>query len=122
MSLHRIILQLARNPGNEDIAAGQGYTLIAPLTPEARLDVQAWRLHRKECRVYRRHPDAREQADGWLTHKGSHWFFHYDEEEEGEDEPVHRLGDHVFREGEYVTIDFHGGSPVTYKITDVAPA
>lgn len=122
MSLYRIILQLARNPDNSEVAAGQGYTLIAPLDAQARLDVEAWRQHRRDCRVYRRHPDPQEQADGWLTHRGSHWFFHYDEADEGEDEPAYRLGDHVFREGEYVTVNFHGEAPVTYKITDVAPA
>lgn len=119
MSLKRISLQLALNPG-ADAAPGQGYTIIAPLTAEGRLDVDAWRENRKEARVYRLHPDPAERADGWLTHRGNHWFFRYDEEEEGEDEPVHRLGDHIFREGEYVTVEFRGETPLTYKVIDIA--
>lgn len=119
MPLTRISLQLALNPG-ADALPGQGYTIIAPLTPEGRLDVEGWRAHRKECRVYRLHPDPAQQADGWLTHRGNHWFFRYDEEEEGDDESVHRLGDHVFREGEYVTVEFHGETPLTYKVIDLA--
>ena len=45
MSLSRIIMRLARNPGTE-FAEGddhRGYTLTAPLTPERGLDVEAWR-------------------------------------------------------------------------------
>lgn len=119
MSLKRISLQLALNPG-VDAVPGQGYTIIAPLTEEGRLDLEAWRANRKECRVYRLHPDPAERADGWLSHRGNHWYFRYDEEEEGDDEGVHRLGDHVFREGEYVTVDVHGETPLTFKVIDIA--
>ncbi|MBY9066833.1 hypothetical protein K1X12_07970 [Hyphomonas sp. WL0036] len=119
MSLKRISLQPALNPGAE-VVAGQGYTIIAPLTAEGRLDLDAWRANRADCRVYRLHPDPAERADGWLTHRGNRWFFRYDEEEEGDDENVYRLGDHVFREGEYVTVEFHGEQPLTYKVVDVS--
>lgn len=119
MSLKRISLQLALNPG-AGAEPSQGYTLLAPLTPEGRLDVEAWRANRKECRVFRFHPDPAERADGWLTHHGNNWFFRYDEEAEGDDERVHRLGDHIFREGEYITVTFHGETPLTYKVIDVS--
>ena len=119
MTLKRISLQLALNPGT-DAVPGQGYTIIAPLTAEGHLDVDGWRAHRADCRVYRLHPDPAQQADGWLTHRGNNWFFRYDEEEEGDDESVHRLGDHVFREGEYVTVAFHGQTLLTYKVVDIA--
>ena len=121
MSLNRIILQLARNPGQPVGDEGHGYTLVAPLTVEGRLDVDEWREHRKECRVVRFHPDPDERATGLLTHRGSHWKFHYDEDDEGDDEEGYRLGDHIFKEGEYVTIAEHGETPLTYKITDVTP-
>lgn len=119
MSLKRISLQLALNPG-ADAVPGQGYTIIAPLNAEGRLDLEGWRANRKECRVYRLHPDPALQADGWLSHRGNQWFFRYDEEEEGDDESVHRLGDHIFREGEYVTVEFHGETPLTFKVIDIA--
>lgn len=119
MSLKRISLQLALNPGT-DAAPGQGYTLLAPLTKGGQLDVEAWRQNRQDCRVYRLHPDPAERADGWLTHRGNRWFIRYDDEEEGEDEPIHRLGDHVFREGEYITVTYHGEEPLTYKVVDIA--
>ena len=46
------------------------------------------------------------------------WFFHYDEDHEGPDEPVYKLGDHLLRLGDYVTIHEADGDVLTYKITD----
>ena len=82
MSLSKITLQLARNPGLPGGDPSQGYTLIAPLTAEGQIDLDAWRETRAACRVVRFHPDPDERADGLLTHRGSHWFFHYDEDDE----------------------------------------
>jgi len=121
MSLSRITLQLARNPGLPSGDAGQGYTMVAPLTGDGHLDLEAWRDNRKACRVVRFDPDTAENADGLLTHRGSHWYFHYDEDDEGDDEPGYRLGEHIFREGEYITIANHGETPLTYKVTDISP-
>ena len=98
MSLSKIVLQLARNPGLPNGDAGQGYTLVAPLDTSGQIDLEAWRAHRDACHV-----------------------FHYDEDDEGDDESGYRLGDHVFKEGEYVTIASHGETPLTYKITDISP-
>lgn len=120
MSLKRIIMQLARNPGQPAGDSGQGYTLVAPLTDDGHIDLDAWRENRDACRVVRFHPDPDEHADGRLTHRGSHWYFHYDEDDEGDDEAGYRLGEHVFREGEYITIASHGETPLTYKVTDVS--
>lgn len=121
MSLSRITLQLARNPGLPAGDPGQGYTLIAPLTADGHLDLEAWRENRDKCRVVRFHPDPAEHADGFLTHRGSHWYFHYDEDDEGDDEAGYRLGEHLFKEGEYLTIASHGETPLTYKVTDISP-
>ncbi|MCU0732435.1 MAG: hypothetical protein MUE84_12730 [Hyphomonas sp.] len=121
MTLRRITLQLARNPGLPAGDPSQGYMIIAPIDAAGQLDVAAWREHRKACRVYRFHDDPSEAADGWLTHRGQNWFFHYDEEGEGEDEAAFRFGAHVFREGEYITIRHADGEAQTYKVTDISP-
>ena len=44
MSLSKIVLQLARNPGLPNGDAGQGYTLVAPLTAAGQIDIDAWRV------------------------------------------------------------------------------
>ena len=119
MSLSRITLRLARNEGYPDGDATQGYILTAPLDSEGKIDLEEWREKRKQCTVERFHRDPDERADGWLTHRGSHWFFHYDEDHEGPDEEGYRLGDHVFKRGAYVTFAHHGEEPLTYIVSEV---
>ena len=119
MTMKRITLRLARNPGYPEGDRQQGYVIIAPLDPGGHLMVDEWRAHRSACTVVRFHPDPAEHADGWLTHRGSHWFFRYDEDHEGPDEPVYRFGDHRFEIGEYVTISHADGEALTYQVADV---
>lgn len=121
MTLRRITLQLARNPGLPAGDPEQGYMIVAPLDDAGQLDVEAWRTYRKACRVFRFHPDPAEKADGWLTHRGQNWFFHYDEDAEGGDEGIFRFGAHIFREGEYLTINHADCEAQTYKVTDISP-
>lgn len=120
MSLTRVVMRLGRNPdaGFPDGDNGQGYVVVAPLDKDGRLDLDLWRANKADCTVDRFSPDPAEKADGWLTHRGSHWFFHYDEEGEGPDEPVYRLGDHTLRLGDYLTIHEADGDDLTYKITE----
>jgi len=121
MTLSRIVLRLARNPGTE-FAGGddhRGYALTAPLTPDARLDVDAWHAAKARCAVRRFAPDE-DPLDGLLARRGQNWFFDYEGGgAEDDDEPVYRLGDHTFAVGDYVTVTDHAGRPLTYKVTEV---
>ncbi len=120
----RITLQLARNPdaGFPDGDARRGYAIVAPLDDEGHLDQGAWRGAKARCTVVRTSPDPAEQADGWLSHRGTHWFFRYDEDEEGPDEPLYRLGEHRLVIGDYVSIIESGAQTLVYRISDVRPA
>ena len=121
MSLKQVVLRLARNeefPNGDD---RQGYVLIAPIADNGKIDLEGWRAQKELCKVRRFHPEPGEEADGWLTHNGSHWRFRYDEDHEGPDEGGYRLGDHDFRPGEYITITSHGETPLVYIITEVTP-
>lgn len=123
MSLSRIVMRLARNPGTE-FANGddhRGYSLAAPLTVDGRLDAAAYGRHRDRCVVHRFAPDE-DPVDGRLMRRGDHWYFDYEDGEAVEDEPVYRLGDHRFTVGEYVTVTDEDGRPLTYKVVEVAPA
>ena len=119
MPLKQIVLRLARNPDMPNGDERQGYVFIAPLNAEGLIDLDGWRAHRADCTVKRFHPDPTEVADGVLTHRGAQWRFHYDEVHEGPDEGGHRLGDHVFKPGEYVTIAHHGKESLVYQVTEV---
>ena len=123
MTMSRIVMRLARNPGTE-FAGGddhRGYSLTAPLTEDGMLDEAAYAKSKAKCVVRRFAPDE-DAVDGRLARKGSRWFFDYDEDDSADDEPVHRLGQHRFATGEYVTVTDEDGRPLTYKVVEVQPA
>jgi hypothetical protein len=122
MSLSRIVMRLARNPGSEfaDGDDHRGYSLVAPLTPDGRLDEAAFRLA-KGISVVRRFAPDEDPQEGKLVHRNSRWFFDYGDQGDAE-EPLYRLGEHRFAVGEYVSITDDEGRLLTYKVTDVRRA
>jgi hypothetical protein len=123
MTMSRIVMRLARNPGTE-FAGGddhRGYSLTAPLTSDGHLDAAAYSKSKDACTVRRFAPDE-DAVDGRLARKGTRWFFDYDDSDTTDDEPVHRLGEHRFAVGEYVTVTDEDGRPLTYKVVEVQPA
>ena len=123
VSLSRIVMRLARNPGTEfaDGDDHRGYTLVAPLTADGHLDAAAYSKAKNACSVRRFAPDE-DPSDGKLVHQGQRWSFDYDNGEDTGEEPVFRLGQHRFAVGEYVSITDEDGRLLTYKVTDVARA
>lgn len=123
MTLSRIVMRLARNPGTEFSGGDdhRGYALTAPLTADGMLDEAAYSKAKGACLVRRFAPDE-DAMDGRLMRRGSRWFFDYDEDDAADDEPVHRLGEHRFAVGEYVTVTDEDGRPLTYKVVEVQPA
>lgn len=121
MSLSRIVMRLARNPGTEFSGGDdrRGYAVIAPLGEGGALDEAAFKQVKAQCTVRRFAPEE-EAAMGHLARRGKHWFFDYEAGESDDDEPVHRLGDHRFALGEYITVSDEDGRPLTYKIVEVS--
>jgi hypothetical protein len=123
MGLSRIVMRLARNPGTE-FAGGddhRGYALTAPLTPDGHIDEAAYAKAKAKCSVRRFAPDE-DPVDGRLARKGDRWFFDYDDTDDNDDEPIHRLGQHRFATGEYVAVADEDGRLLTYKVVEVQPA
>lgn len=120
-NFRRIRLELAREPRHPEGDTHIGYSVLAPLDSEGRLDVETAREYKEECRVVRFHAD-REHEDGYLRRRpGGSWAFHYDFTDGGEDDdPAYRLGDHRFVFGEYVTIEEDEGTH-TYRVARVEP-
>jgi hypothetical protein len=122
MSLSRIVMRLARNPGTE-FAEGddhRGYSLTAPLDGSGRLDLAAFQKARSESVVRRFTPDG-EAVMGRLAHRKSAWYFDYDDQSDADDEAVHKLGEHQFVVGDYVSVADEQGRMLAYKVTEVAP-
>jgi hypothetical protein len=116
-----IRLELAREPGHPEGDPHIGYTVVAPLEEDGRLDIETARAHKESCRVVRFHA-AREHEEGYLRRRpGGSWAFHYDFDDGGEDDdPAYRLGEHRFVYGEYVTIQEDEGEH-TYRVVSVEP-
>lgn len=123
MTLSRIVMRLARNPGTEfaDGDDHRGYTLVAPLLDDGKLDVDGFQKAKADCTVRRFAPDE-DAVTGRLARKGQTWFFDYDDADDTDDEPVHRLGEHSFAVGEYVSVADEDGRMLAYKVTEVVPA
>jgi hypothetical protein len=123
MKMSRIVMRLARNPGTEfaDGDDHRGYALVAPLTPDGKLDEAAFRSRRNDCVVRRFAPDEDAQ-EGRLARRGDRWFFDYGEKADTADEPLFRLGEHRFAVGEYVSITDEDHRLLTYKVTEIQRA
>ena len=118
-NFRRIRLELAREPRHPEGDARIGYTMIAPLDAEGRLDADTWRNFKQDCRVVRFHA-VEDKEEGYLRRRprGS-WAFHYEFEDGGEDDdPAYRLGEHRFVDGEYVTVEEDEGVH-TYRVAQV---
>ncbi|MBU6373608.1 MAG: hypothetical protein KJS97_12860 [Alphaproteobacteria bacterium] len=117
--LTRIILRLGRNPeaGAPEGDDHHGYVIFAPLDTDGRLDAAMWAAHKRDCTVRRFRP-GEAPSDGWLRHRGDHWFFWYDEADEGPAEDVENLAAHRLAPGEYVTIREGGGAPLTFRVAE----
>ena len=122
MPLSRIVMRLARNPGTEFSEGDdhRGYTLTAPLTGEGGLDEAAFQAEAEGCTVRRFAPDEDAQ-EGRLSRNGEQWFFDYDPEDASDDQPVHKLGEHSFNLGDYVSVADEDGRLLAYKVTEVTP-
>jgi hypothetical protein len=122
MALSRIVMRLARNPGTEfaDGDDHRGYSLVAPLTADGKLDAAAFRAARGSSVVRRFAPDEDAQ-EGKLVHRNGRWFFDYGDQGDAE-EPLYRIGEHRFAVGEYVSITDEDGRLLTYKVTEVQRA
>ena len=54
-----------------------------------------------------------------LVHTKQGWMFDYDPDDEDDDEPLFRLDDHLFKQGEYVSVTEHDGVQRTFQVVEV---
>jgi hypothetical protein len=124
--LKRIRLNLARSKEFPSGSDPHGYEFVAPLDADGRIDPQLWRTYREHCGV-RRFWEGEDDELGQLVHKPggaehARWVFDYDETAEDDDEAGYRFADHVFRNGEYVSIRGEDGEMHTFRVVSVESA
>lgn len=115
----QIRLELAREPGHPEGEAHIAYVIVAPLSPDDRIDAEQWKKHRDACRVARQRPQQPDSL-GHLVHRpGGSWAFKYDDVDHLPDEAGYHFGDERFVQGEYVSIREDGGMH-TFRVVSVS--
>ena len=118
MFLRRIRLELARNPDAPDGNPGCGYEIIAPLTEDGHLDEAVYAASPNVCGVRRFWIGEPDEEGGLIRTASGEWAFSY-EDGDDDDEPIYRLHDHKFVEGEYVSIREHDGVVRTFRVARI---
>jgi hypothetical protein len=122
MSMYKIRLELARDHDFPEGSRMRGYEFTAPLDAEDRIDHQAWKTHRDQCRVLRFWEGNDDEVGHLIRKPGGSWAFHYDLlGDPDDDESGYRFGNHVFRPGEYVSIKEHDDVLRTFKVVMAQP-
>jgi hypothetical protein len=121
----RIRLNLARSKDFPQGSPRHGYEFVAPLDADGHIDAALWDRHRELCTV-RRFWEGEDDEIGRLVHKPggaehARWVFDYDDTAEDDDEAGYRLGSHVFRPGEYVSVRDDDGTMHTFHVATVEP-
>jgi hypothetical protein len=121
MTWMRVRLELARSNEFPNGSHRHGYEFHLPLDQAGRLDRTAYRHTPELCTVHR----FWESSDDLIgtVHHTSHdrWMFSF-HAADLEDEPIPHFADHVFREGEYLTVRELAGGEHTFRVTLVEPA
>ena len=118
--LRRIRLELARTKEFPTGSHAHGYELVAPLTSDGHLDPEAWKANRQIATVHRFWRGEDDQTGQLVRTRAGRWAFSYSPGDE-DDEPIHRLEDHRFVEGEYVSVREADGETHPFVVVQVRP-
>ncbi len=122
MTLSKIRIEMARSPEFPDGSAAHGYEFVAPLNSADHIDAEAWHQLRAKCRVKRFWQGEPYELGHLVRKPGGSWAFHYDVHgDENDDETGYRLGNHIIRSGDYISIREHDEEMHTFKIVSVTP-
>lgn len=120
MPLKAIRLELARDPEFPNGSRERGYVFVAPLDDDGHIDEANWKSHRAQCRVRRFWNHEPEEVGHLVRKPGGSWAFHYDiHGDADDDETGYRFGAHIFRPGEYVSINEHDDTLRTFRVVSV---
>ena len=119
MTFKTVRLELARTHEFPEGSSRHGYQFVLPLDAKGHIDVEAWRKDKSRCTVHRFWGDEVPEQ-GYLVHtRHRTWAFSYAPGEE-DDEPFFRFEEHVFKEGEYISLTGHDGEIHPFKVVKVA--
>jgi hypothetical protein len=121
MTWTRVRLELARSRDFPEGSHHHGYEFVLPLNASGRIDRKAYQKTPELCTVHRFWEGSGDLIG--TIHHTSHdrWMFSF-HAGEMDDEPIPRFAEHLFREGEYLTVRETAGGEHTFSIVLVEPA
>ncbi|HZM08443.1 MAG TPA: hypothetical protein VFC11_08355 [Methylocella sp.] len=119
-AFRRIRLELAREKGHPEGSALIGYTLIAPLDAEGRIDLNLWHEYHDFCRVVRFRPNEADDIGHLVRKPGGAWAFRYDVGGDQADETGYHFSSDRFAIGDYVSVR-EDDNLHTFQVASVEP-
>lgn len=101
---HKIRMELAREKAFPEGSKFFGYSFVAPLMADGKIDPELWAKHRESCRVVKFRPDEADEVGHLVRRPGGSWAFRYDITGTDDDEAGYRFGDEKFEVGEYISV------------------
>jgi hypothetical protein len=96
---------------------------LHPLDADGHLDTAAWEKSPSSSTVVRFWDGERSELGYLVHHPKGGWAFDYDPADESDDETGFRLSNHLFKQGEYISIRDHGKDELhTFVIDSVTKA
>lgn len=118
MALKRVRLEAARSGEFPEGSQNHGFELVLPLGSGEHIDVDAFDADPLVCSAVR-FWGSDEDRHGLLIRTADGGFAVSFEVGEDDDEPIHHLGEHRFRAGEYVSVREADGVERTFRVVSV---
>jgi hypothetical protein len=119
-SFRHIRLERAREKEHPEGSVLAGYSFVAPLDANGRIDLALWHQYRDLCRVLRFRPNEADVVGHLVRKPGGAWAFHYDVKGAQEDEAGYHFSTDRFATGEYVSVREDDGLH-TFHVAAVEP-
>ena len=120
MTWKRVRIELARSHEFPEGSNRHGYEMVLPLAADGHVDEKALAAAPQVATVHR-FWEGEGDAVGQIVHERGRWLISF-EPGGPEDEPLHRFGEHKFREGEYVSVREGAGAEYAFTVVSVRPA
>jgi hypothetical protein len=119
-SFRRVRLELAREKGHPQGSAAIGYTFVAPLDSDGRIDADLSHKYREFCRVVRFRPDEEDEVGHLIRKQGGAFAFRYDIRGDQDEEAGYHFSSDRFMVGDYVSVREDDGLH-TFQVASVEP-
>jgi hypothetical protein len=118
MALKLVRLELARTRESPEGDPHHGYEIRMPLSRDGHIDEKAFKDQAQLCTVRHFRPHDEDTRGQLVRTRSGGWAISYLPGED-DDEPMFKLGGHVFRAGEYISVTERDGGEQVFRVASV---